>query len=70
VIVKYTIVLTILMELLTVFLRYGCRLEWRKVSASTVGKWTFGIRIHHGYVGILMIIWAVLGMETGTPWYD
>ena len=69
-IIKNTIVLTILMELLTVFLRYGCKLEWRKVSASIVGKWPLGIRIHHGYIGVLMVLWAVFGLKPDTPLYD
>ncbi len=50
------IILTFLFELLTVILRFGFSLESSRHTASTVGVLTMGLRIHHGYIGIAMII--------------
>ncbi|MFG0248827.1 MAG: hypothetical protein ACF8OB_08065 [Phycisphaeraceae bacterium JB051] len=54
----YAIALTFLFELLTVILRFGFALESSRHTASTVGVLTMGIRIHHGYIGFLMLIAA------------
>jgi hypothetical protein len=50
--------LTIAFELLTVFLRYGLQLESTRDTASTVGRLTCGIRIHHSYIGGVMMLLA------------
>ncbi|MDA1049241.1 MAG: hypothetical protein O3C40_02015 [Planctomycetota bacterium] len=52
------LVLALLFELLTVFLRFGLQLESTRDTASTIGLLTFGIRIHHGYCGALLILVA------------
>lgn len=43
------------MESLTCAMRFGLGLESTRDTASTVGVLTFGIRIHHGYIGLAMI---------------
>lgn len=43
-------------ELLTVGARFGLGLESTRDTASTVGPFTFGIRVHHGYVGLLAVL--------------
>jgi hypothetical protein len=45
---------TLGIELLTVLLRFGMKLQARKFQ----GKWP--LRIHHGYVGILFLIFGFL----------
>ena len=51
------IVLTAVIEIVTVILRFGLKLESHK-HGSFLAPITFGLRIHHGFVGIAMIIAA------------
>ncbi len=53
-----TMVLAAILELLTVALRFGLQLESTRDTASTIGRITFGIRIHHGYCGAVLILLA------------
>ena len=64
----WTIVLTVVFEILAVTLRYGVGLEMTRDSASTVAGLTFGLRIHHGYLGavLLVVAWCCL-RRGGTP---
>jgi hypothetical protein len=50
-----TLFLTTAIEAITLILRYGFHLESTKHTASTIGALTFGIRIHHSYIGFLML---------------
>ena len=52
---KYTVILTLLIEFVCLLLRYGFGLEATHDTASTIGALTFGTRIHHGYIGLLML---------------
>lgn len=47
--------LTVAIEVVTLILRFGFALESTRDTASTIGVLTFGIRIHHGYIGAVMI---------------
>lgn len=47
--------LAVALEALTLLLRFGARLESSRDTASTIGVLTFGIRIHHGYLGLLAL---------------
>jgi hypothetical protein len=49
------IVLTLVMEMITLFFRFGLGLQSTLHTASTIGRLTFGIRIHHGYIGVLLL---------------
>lgn len=51
-----TILLTFAIEAITLFFRFGLGLESTRHTASTVGKLTMGIRFHHGYAGIFLLI--------------
>ncbi|MEZ6061664.1 MAG: hypothetical protein R3C19_15055 [Planctomycetaceae bacterium] len=55
-----SILLTIVVESVTCFLRFGCRLQSTMHTASTIGSLTCGIRIHHGYIGGVMMLAACL----------
>ncbi len=43
-------------EIPTALARFGLGLESTRDTAGTVGKLTLGLRIHHGYVGILLLL--------------
>ena len=57
-VVLYSAVLTALIEGVTVLFRFGLHLESSRDTASTVGRLTGGIRIHHGYIGVLAVLIA------------
>ena len=50
--------LTIAIELVTVVLRFGFALDATRDTASTIGRLTLGLRIHHSYYGALMVLIA------------
>ncbi len=52
------LLLTLLFEVLTLVLRFGLQLESTRDTASTIGLLTFGVRIHHGYCGALLVLIA------------
>ena len=57
--VWWSIWLTVAFELLTCALRFGAGLESTRDTASTVGILTCGLRIHHSYVGAVVIVVAM-----------
>ena len=54
----WSLALTCIIELVTVVLRFGFELESTRDTASTIGRLTFGIRIHHGYCGLVLMLVA------------
>lgn len=52
--------LTVAFELLTCVLRFGLKLQSTRDTASTIGRLTCGIRIHHSYVGGAMMVIAAM----------
>ncbi len=59
---------TVAVELVCLLLRFGFNLESTTATASTIGRLTFGLRIHHGYIGALMIpIGVVLANSQSQP---
>ena len=50
------LVWTIALEGLTCIMRFGFGMQSTRDTASTVGRLTGGIRIHHGYLGVLLLI--------------
>ncbi|MEZ6124370.1 MAG: hypothetical protein R3C49_14525 [Planctomycetaceae bacterium] len=58
-----SVILTIAFELLTCLLRFGLRLESTRDTASTIGRLTCGLRIHHSYIGGVMMLAAGLMWE-------
>lgn len=54
-ILLWTITLTLMVEAVTVLLRFGFGCEATRDTATTVGMLTHGIRIHHSYVGLLVV---------------
>ena len=64
-------ILTLVFELVTLVLRFGCGLRAGTVTAP-VGRLTGGLRIHHAYVGVLISALVVLAgkllTETAFVW--
>ena len=56
--------LTVLFEGITAFCRFGLDLESTRDTASTIGVITLGLRIHHGYLGLLLVAIAFWGLKT------
>ena len=54
-IVILTLVATAVIEALTCILRFGLRLQSTRDTA-TMARFTFGLRIHHGYVGVCFLV--------------
>ncbi len=54
------LVLAVVIEAVTAFLRFGLHLQSTR-DTSFIAQYTFGIRIHHGYVGVLLLLaaWVV-----------
>ncbi len=51
--------LTVAMELVTCFFRFGMKLRSTHDTAW-LARFTLGIRIHHGYIGVLMVVVALM----------
>ena len=51
--------LTILFEAITCLFRFGLGLESTH-DTQELGRFTFGLRIHHGYIGGIMVMVAFL----------
>jgi hypothetical protein len=45
-------------ELVTVILRFGMKLQATR-DTSMLASWTFGFRIHHGYIGVVLLLLAL-----------
>ncbi|MCP4197187.1 MAG: hypothetical protein GY762_08555 [Proteobacteria bacterium] len=59
-----SVALTVLFEGITVLCRFGLNLESTRDTASTIGVITAGMRIHHGYVGLLLAGIAFWSLKT------
>jgi hypothetical protein len=51
------IFLTAVLELVTLILRFGLRWESTR-DTEVIGLFTFGLRVHHGYCGLVLLIVA------------
>ncbi|MCK5684173.1 hypothetical protein KAJ27_08625 [bacterium] len=56
----YIFLLTFLIEAVTVLFRYGFKMESTRDTKNWIAPLTFGIRIHHGYIGLLLVILSML----------
>lgn len=59
---------TIGLEVLTCVLRFGVKLESTRDTASTVGRLTLGLRIHHSYIGALVLLVAIMLLHRYPKW--
>ena len=58
-ILPWAIVLTLLIEAVTVVFRFGFKMKATRDTAKYVARWTRGIRIHHGYWGVPLLVLGV-----------
>ena len=54
-VIRFGLIWAVFFEILTCVLRFGFALESTRDTASTIGRLTLGIRIHHSYIGIACI---------------
>ncbi len=52
-------ILTLVIEAITVLFRFGFRIQATR-SPAFIARFTFGIRIHHGYLGIILLIVSLI----------
>jgi hypothetical protein len=57
--VMWCLVLTAAIEVITCLLRFYLNLEATRDTAD-LGQFTLGVRIHHGYVGLVVIVLGLL----------
>jgi hypothetical protein len=62
------LVATAAVEIPTLIARFGLGLESTRDTASTVGRLTFGLRIHHGYIGLLLLLLVFFRPGFPEPW--
>lgn len=62
------IALTALIEAVTALFRFGFGLESTRDTAATVGRFTLGLRIHHGYIGLVLVFIASFLLRRESPW--
>ncbi|KAA1260034.1 hypothetical protein LF1_25720 [Rubripirellula obstinata] len=60
--------LTLFIELVCVVLRFGFNQSSSVATASTIGVITFGYRVHHGYIGALLIPIGILTFSQRWSW--
>ena len=53
-VIAFGLLLAVVFEAITAGLRYGLRLESTR-DTTMIGAMTLGLRIHHGYIGLLII---------------
>ena len=60
---------TVALEAFTLLLRFGAGLESTR-DTTAIGAFTFGIRIHHGYIGLFLVLaWRFVPERIGwRPW--
>lgn len=63
-IVVYTLALMLVFEGITVLLRFGFNLQSER-SFHFISNITFGIRVHHGYFGIVLLVIALAFLGQG-----
>ncbi len=60
----WIVVLTILMEGITIIFRFGFGYEATR-DTKYFSVITLGFRIHHGYIGIILVLFAAYWLEEG-----
>ena len=50
------VLLTVVLEVITLLLRFGLEWESTRDTAATIGWLTGGLRIHHSYCGALLVL--------------
>ena len=53
-VIAYALILTIFFEAFTIGFRFGLSFQSTRDTA-VIGLYTFGLRIHHGYIGLFLL---------------
>jgi hypothetical protein len=53
-IVVWSVLLAIVLEGITIGLRFGLNVQSTR-DTLPLGVWTFGLRVHHGYIGLFLL---------------
>lgn len=53
--ILWCLLLTVAMEAVTCFLRFGADYQTTR-DTTYLAAWTFGLRIHHGYIGLFILL--------------
>ncbi len=61
-ILPWAIGLTIVFEAVTILFRFGFKIEATRDTAKYVARWTRGLRIHHGYWGVPLLILGTMAL--------
>jgi len=65
--ITLTVLGTVFIELLTIYFRFRLNIQATRDTATTIGLLTLGIRVHHGYVGLVLLAATV---AVGAPAAD
>ena len=68
-IILWTCWRTLFFEAITIALRFGARLESTRDTAPYLSWLTFGYRIHHSYVGVVLVGLAAIFADKLTELY-
>ncbi len=49
------LIAAVVIEAVTIAMRFGLRLESTRDTSSSIGMLTLGLRVHHGYIGLLLL---------------
>src|SRR5262245_37629920 len=63
----WTILLTVVFELAAIALRFGVGFDSTRDTAI-LSRFTFGLRIHHGYLGLVVILATWLAPRKLSRW--
>jgi hypothetical protein len=63
--IVWSLILAVVFEGITCLFRFGLRLESTR-DTKAIGHLTFGLRIHHGYIGLVALIVCLFIKESLT----
>ena len=66
--ISLTLALTLAIEGLAILFRFGLGFESSRDTAPFIAPLTMGLRIHHGYLGLLMLLVASILRENYSSW--
>ena len=61
-ILPWAIGLTIAFEAVTILFRFGFKVQATRDTGKYVSRWTRGLRIHHGYWGVPLLLLGIIGL--------
>ena len=61
-ILPWAIGLTIAFEAVTILFRFGFKVQATRDTGKYVARWTRGLRIHHGYWGVPLLLLGIIGL--------